>query len=276
MKKYIITILVFLYSNYVFADIPKIITTVEPIAGIISTLSKNMNIDVLVQNNNCAHHYHLKPSDLIKIDKADIIIYIDNSFDSFITKFLKESNAEIIKISDIKNLNLIKNINSQSTNWHIWMDLENVKIILNHCAEIIINKFPELRSEIYQNLKNMEKQIDILQKFKNEKFHDIKHLILMGDSLEYLFLKDNHIDITHIENSKQKTINNVLNLNNLLSNSSSKCIITNNLSDKKQYKKLHNNINIIFLSGEDYVMKTEFLSFYSRIITQIINCKNIE
>ncbi|MFU7503349.1 MAG: metal ABC transporter solute-binding protein, Zn/Mn family, partial [Candidatus Tisiphia sp.] len=67
----------------------KIVTSITPLAAIIAMLVKDQaEIVAIANNDDCPHHYNLKPSDLKKVKDADIVFYIDEQFDGFVGKLM--------------------------------------------------------------------------------------------------------------------------------------------------------------------------------------------
>ncbi|MFU7502495.1 MAG: metal ABC transporter substrate-binding protein [Candidatus Tisiphia sp.] len=127
-----IAIIMILLSQVSFANVGriKIVTSITTLASIIAMLVKEQaEIVAIANNNDCPHHYNLRPSDLKKVKDADIVFYIDEQFDGFAGKLMNGHSKNVIKIS---NFNRLKIINNDSySNWHIWLDLDNVKILLD-------------------------------------------------------------------------------------------------------------------------------------------------
>ncbi|WP_341790297.1 metal ABC transporter solute-binding protein, Zn/Mn family [Rickettsia endosymbiont of Polydrusus tereticollis] len=246
---------------------PKIVTSITPIASVVAMLVKDEAvIDSLAVNSSCPHHYHLKPSDLAKVKNADIAIYIDGLFDSFAEKLMQGHSKNIIKISDIKSLKIIKDNNEP--NWHIWLDIENVKILLQELSLILAQKLPNLREDINKNLHIALKQLEDLNKMKNRKFEGLQDVILLSDSAEYFFI-DTKIKTQKLYSVNQKSLKYVSKLEELLSKSANKCLILDTQQDARLYKKL--NANIVTLESENWsIVDINHRVFYEQYL-QMIN-----
>ncbi|XVN42734.1 MAG: zinc ABC transporter substrate-binding protein [Candidatus Rickettsia vulgarisii] len=151
IKKFFVTIIL-LFNCQTFANSKiKIVTSITPLAGIVSMLVKDQaEVVAIASNNDCPHHYNLKPSDLQKVQDADIVLYINEEFDGFVSKLMSQNNKNIVRVSDFPRLNLIKD--NHYNNWHIWLDLYNVQIILERMSNILIEQFPDLSIYVKQNL----------------------------------------------------------------------------------------------------------------------------
>jgi zinc transport system substrate-binding protein len=249
----------------------KIVTSITPLASIIAMLlNDNAEIVAIANNNNCPHHYNLKPSDLQKVKDADLVLYIDDDFDSFASKLMNNHSKNVIKISDLAKIKFISN------NRHIWLDLERVKIMLEQLSTILARQFPNLDSEIYQNLATSEKQIDNLIETKEKLLAPLKDVILLSDSLEYLFDEQKY-KVQKLYSGNQKSLKYIQNLEKLLDRSASKCLVLGTEEDFKIYKNF--KANIVKVESEnwavDQITSSLFFDQYLKIINQIAKCNRV-
>ncbi len=271
-----IVIFTVLFNYPAFADMDKvkIVTTISPISSIIAMLVKEQAFITSIANNNeCPHHYHLKPSDLKKVKDADIVFYIDEEFDGFAGKLMNNHSENVVKISNFTGLNIITN-NSQH-NWHIWLDLNNVKIILEQISEILAEQFPSISEDIHHNLAIAKKQLVDLSKIKAEKLSNLTDVILLNDSSEYFF-DNNSYKIAKLYNSDQKSLKYIKNLQILLNNSNSKCLILSPEQDSRLYDSF--KATIVFIESENWqivkITDRLFYNQYLKIINQVTKCLN--
>ncbi|AAY60869.1 metal ABC transporter substrate-binding protein [Rickettsia felis] len=282
---------------------PKIVVSITPIASIVSMLVKDKaDIESLAISSDCPHHYNIKPSDLVKVKNADIAIYINEQFDGFAEKLIDNHSKNIIKISDIKSLTIIKDIvksvgfnykergakpitNRRATsddgsefksfdyNWHIWLDLDNVRILLQEFARIFSKNFPELQEDINNNLSAALKELNKLQEIKNNEFATIKDVILLSDSSEYFFVNTN-IKTSKLYSESQKSLRYIRKLEDLIKESNNKCLVLSSEQNSRLYDKL--NAKIIILNSENWNVKninsSTFQNQYLQMINQVKKC----
>ena len=265
---------IILLSSTTFAEMSKgskfIVTSITPLASIIAMLvTDQVEIVSIANDNSCPHHYHLKPSDLTKVQDANMVFYIDEQFDGFAGKLMKSHNKNVIKISNFTGLKIIND------NWHIWLILDNVIIILEQLSVILAEQFPDISVSIYQNLEWSKQQIQELAKIKETKLLSLTDAILLSDSLEYFFNAGQY-NITKLYNYNQKSLKYINNLEKLLSKSSSKCLILSLDQDTQIYKKF--NATIVAVDSEnwqiDQITSNSFYSKYLKIINQVTQCLN--
>ncbi|WP_410526180.1 metal ABC transporter solute-binding protein, Zn/Mn family [Rickettsia endosymbiont of Urophora cardui] len=263
-----ITLLYLLFFSFTSYAKPKIVTSITPIASIAAMLVKDKaDIESLAVSNGCPHHYNLKPSDLAKVKNANIAIYIDEEFDGFADELINNHANTIIKISDTEDLKIIKD------NWHIWLDLDNTRIILQKFAKIFSEKFPDLQQDINNNLELAMKELQDLQETKNNEFANIKDVILLSDSSEYFFI-DTNIRTTKLYSDSQKSLRYFSKLDSLTKESNNKCLVLSTEQNPNLYNKL--NVKTVILNSENWDIKNidseSYRNQYLQMINQVKGC----
>jgi zinc transport system substrate-binding protein len=153
----------------VFAK-PKIVTSIVPLASIVAMLVKDKaEISSIMTINACPHHYHAQPSSIAQVREADIVIYINDQFDEFAAKLMTNHSKKIIQVSNFKSL--IITSSHGHPNWHLWLGLSNVRILLEELSRELTKQLPEMGDYIYQNLAEAKAQIANLAMIKAEKLN---------------------------------------------------------------------------------------------------------
>ncbi|WP_341747527.1 metal ABC transporter substrate-binding protein [Candidatus Tisiphia endosymbiont of Dascillus cervinus] len=271
-----IAIIMILLSQVSFANVGriKIVTSITPLASIIAMLVKEQaEIVAIANNNDCPHHYNLRPSDLKKVKDADIVFYIDEQFDGFAGKLMNGHSKNVIKISNFDRLKIISN--DSYDNWHIWLDLDNVKILLEQLSQILSQRFPEISSAVYQNFEEAKKQIGDLAKIKHQRLASLTDVILLSDSLEYFF-DNSQKRVAKLYSSDQKSLKYISNLEHLLSMSNSKCLLLSLDQDVALYKNF--KVEVVAIESENWqvtnINSDLFYNQYLKIINQMSKCLN--
>lgn len=268
-----IFIIFILFTNFTALAKAKIVTSITPLASIVAMLVKDdADVSSIVTSNICPHHYHLKISDLDKIKKADIVIYIDDQFDNFVPKLVNTNNSNIIKISRFKSLQIIDN--NGHPNWHFWLDLSNVQILLEELSLKLAGYFPEKRAKIYHNLSKAKERIGDLAAMKIKILANLPRLILLSDSLEYFFI-DNKSELYKLYQPNHKSLKYLAKLQQLIKEPNNKCLILSKDQDGKFYQKF--NCPIIQLDSENWQTSKEkmvdlFYHQYLKMIKQVALC----
>ena len=90
---FIITIILLNFTLIANTKEKKIVTTIKPIHSILLNIVDS-DVELLLNNNSSPHDFKLKPSDMKKITDSDVLIYIDESIESFIEKIGRASCRE--------------------------------------------------------------------------------------------------------------------------------------------------------------------------------------
>lgn len=275
IKWLIALIIIFSSRTLVYAN-PNIVVTITPIASLVSMLTKDKaDITVLDKAGGCPHHHHAKPSDKLAIDNSDMIIYIDEDFDSLISPLLSNYGGKKVRISEFGSIDF-KGI-AGGVNWHFWLDLKNAKELQKQLAAIIIQTFPEIKHDVQENLKEALIKIEELDKLKKYKLANLASVALLSDSLEHFFkpIKNSQV---HIFLTSNTSLKNMQKLDDALSSDNIKCIILEIDQNAELYKK-YNKI-IVQFDSENWTLKENlgfidgiFIDKYSKMINQLNVCK---
>lgn len=201
----------------------KILVSINPIYSLVKNITNGLdNTSLLVNANASPHNYQLKPSDVNKLEEADLIIIIDDEFEIFLEKYLSKNKlkAKIIRlintpdlitfpVRDIKVLNLDHHSehnhehghhhehdhhhshhhHSYNIDMHIWTDIINAQIIVREITSILATLDKEHAKLYYYNAEKTEKRLRDLDKdiMKTlDKKIQTKPFIVFHDAYQYL------------------------------------------------------------------------------------------
>ncbi len=277
MKSKFLLILFLFFASFKALAIEKpmlrIVTSITPLASIAQLLVKDLaSISAIVTTNACPHHYSSKVSDLEKVRSADIIIYIDEQFDGFAAKLIRTHQVNNLKISSFTGLKIIKNNNQ--INWHLWLDLSNVEIILIQLAKELIKLKPELEKDINYNLQQSRNQLKELKTIKQNLLTTLPSLVLLNDSVEYFFIDNPKHDITNLYEPKNKSLYYMTKLETLVRSKEQPCLILSQEQNPQIYQKFERPI--IQLTSENWTLADgvllPFYNQYLKMIQQVASC----
>jgi len=275
MNAKLLILTVILLHNWAAYSQPNIVTSITPIAAIVSMLTKDQaNVVALDIAGGCPHHHHAKPSDKTTIDEAQMVIYIDDNFDELVSSMLLNYKGIKVKISDFHSLDF--HGNDGSINWHFWLDLENVKIMHNEIAKILVQHFPELETQVQKNLQDSTTTIDQLIQLKKDSLANLNSVVLLNDSLEHFFKSLNIKELQFFQTSNT-SLKNMQELDKALSSVAVKCIILSNDQNTEPYKKYKKPV--IQLNSENWEIPSAekitselFINEYTKMIEQLKVC----
>ena len=108
MKNLNILLFTILFFNLTFFSHgyeKKIVTTIKPIHSILLNIV-DTEVDLLLDSNFSPHDFKLKPSDMEKLKNADVLVYVDESIESFIERPLATLSEDVKTIKIMGNARL--------------------------------------------------------------------------------------------------------------------------------------------------------------------------
>jgi len=120
------------------------------------------------------HTYSPKPSDIIAVRKARLLVEIGVGLEVWVSALVKNAGSPSLRvITTSKGIGLIRDSGREDGqqaeddqhdgNPHIWLDPENAKIMLRHITEALIKVDPPHASEYRDNQAAYLRQLDQLQ-----------------------------------------------------------------------------------------------------------------
>ncbi len=197
---------------------PNIVTTIKPIHSIVSNLSQGIFEPVLLLPDNASPHtYTLKASSVQQISQAALIIWVGKDLESFLENSVQNKEpSKVLTLIDLTELTLLTNRTGdawhhshthehshahdshehehnhahKSIDNHIWLSIDNMKIIAKHIAEKLITIDLE-HKEIYKtNLTLLLAKLDKLDKDITRKLNKKTNpFLVFHDAYQYLELQ---------------------------------------------------------------------------------------
>ena len=271
-------ILIFCLSLNVIASV-KVSVSIKPIHSIVTLLTEDVTVpDLLINDNQSAHHFFMRPSHVRKITNSDLVVLVDENFEKGFQKITSNlDNRKIFYFSDTSK----RTINSKHDehdeeilNPHLWLDRENIV----NFAKNLSNKLMEIDPE---NEKQFQKNLDLfLRKFSevsriNLSNDDKKIVILQSNSAEY-FLNDFNIkDFQIISNNHEGNIS-MKKYNEIITLSEGNkiaCLVVDDNSNSDVLKNLAKELNtqLVFVDIVGHDTK-DFYDFFQSISERFSTC----
>lgn len=272
-NKILFLILVNLISFSTYAK-PRIVTSITPIASIVSMLTEDaVDIVAIDAAAGCPHHYHLRPSDKLKVSEAQMLIFIDDSFDSFAAKLSSNFEGKVVKVSSFDSIDFL--VKDGQTNWHFWLDLNNVLALQKELSEILVREFPELQPIILKN--KAKEKINSLLTLKKNTLKSVGELVVLNDSFEHFF-KEADSNVIRLYKQESSSLKKLENLEHILEAKHRQCIIIDSSQDASTYKRF--NKKVIQIESENWVVHENmqgswdlFCTKYLKMINQLKSCR---
>ena len=196
-----LTFLLFL-NNVGAQSTPNIVVSIKPIHSITSALMEGVSRPkLLLESNDSAHTFHLKPSQLNLLSNADLVITIGDSFETGLKKTLGNikhgsrvivSEINDIRLYDFRNLDINEMNKDEHTDHdehdlHLWLDIDNMIKTAQYISEKLIEIDPE---NINTYKTNLNKNHSRLNKLKSELKQQLtpfrsERFAIFSDTLQY-------------------------------------------------------------------------------------------
>lgn len=261
----LLAIITLLFSANIFA-MQNIVVSIKPIHSIVSSLTQGITKPkLLLQTSQSAHHTHLKPSQLSLLNHADLVVFIHPTFEAGLKKVLAnlDANKKLI-IGNVEHIRLIHDEehkheehkheeheheqHQQATNYHLWLDVNNMQIFAKKITERLIKIDPDNQSNYTVNLNKLNKSLDKLKQDINQKLSIYKPKVLASYSNTFdYFINANQlkksINITSYH-GERLSIFKMLKAKKIMKNTHTKCLLSTIEVPKKRTNSLTEGLNI--------------------------------
>jgi len=151
MSRIVLTLLFFFSLNAV-ANI-KVVASIKPIHSIASAIIQGVDeVDLLLDLQQSAHHFHLKPSQISLLNKADLVIAINPNMEEGISKILTNlPKQKTLYVVDSEHDEHDEHDES-SINYHVWLDVSKMQLF----AKKLTNKFISLDPKKWLDVSKMQ------------------------------------------------------------------------------------------------------------------------
>lgn len=185
---------------------PTIMVSIKPFYNLCARVMQSVGKpELLLQNNASPHDYQLKPSDIQKIQLADLIIWGGPDLEGFLQKPIANArNSQDLNLSKISNLKLLPM--RTSTDWHahdndghhhhgnydshFWLDPDNAIIIAKAIARRLGELDPAHADTYIKNAKDFAHEIKKQNPIWQQQLAAVKNtpFIVFHDAYQYLDL----------------------------------------------------------------------------------------
>jgi len=238
-KLCLLSLLVFFSIAQVYAKPANVLVSIKPLHSLISHITDGINqTELLLQQQQSPHNFQLRPSQKRQLNQADIFFYSSDNIEGFVSP-LKSTNVDLqfvqlSRIADIQTLPVRSphshesHYSQNTTDGHIWLSIENAKIIGEYVTGVLSKNAPENAPRYHQNLQKLllklqtlkQQNLQLLKQYRDTPF------LVYHDAFQY-FERENHLSRAHfITTSPEHSpgIKRVRALRDLISSENIQCI----------------------------------------------------
>jgi len=291
-------ILIFVIKNVYAQSTPMVVVSIKPIHSIVSSLMDGIaKPELLLQSNNSAHTFHLKPSQIQMIENAQLVITISDEFEIGLSKTLKNldesSHFQIISLSNLNihryRANRIYDDDHQEqqsqealmNDMHLWLDIGNIKKISRHINSLLIDIDPVNEDKYITNFNILTAKLDALEIEINNQIRPFstKRYAAYSDTMQY-FEKNYNLGrpvIVTPYHGARLSINRTLAAKNTIQDLNVSCLLYGTEVRKSQISVLSEGLNLkafkIDILGQEFTPGPEqYFKLMKRISNQISSC----
>jgi zinc transport system substrate-binding protein len=244
---------------------------------------------LLLDSNESAHTFHLKPSQLKLLSNADLLITIGDSFESGLSKVIRNidqnyrlnlSEIKELQIYDFRDHNEIEH-DEHDKDLHLWLDVGNVQIIAEKIKQKLIEINPSNKEKYNTNYLELKSKLNQLEEKIQFQLEPIKStpFAIYADILQY-FEKNFDLNkpvIIAPYHGARLSINRVIKAKNKMKNQKTRCLIYGSENTSKQINVLTEGLDIKAHSVDILGVKLEpgseqYFDLMKEISNQLASC----
>ena len=192
---------------------PKVVATIKPLHALASGVMAGIATPtLLVRGKGSEHGYALKPSEVKALGQADLIVWIGESLETFMTKPLGTlpKKVRVLEVAAIDGLKLLKpreggvwdghdhhghvkkpaakHDHKDEIDGHVWLDIDNAKLIAHAIARTLGEIDSVNRAAYERNATSVSDGLDELDAELMSRLAPIKGqpFIVFHDAYQYL------------------------------------------------------------------------------------------
>ncbi|EEW3785940.1 zinc ABC transporter substrate-binding protein ZnuA [Escherichia coli] len=139
-----------------------VVASLKPVGFIASAIADGVTeTEVLLPDGASEHDYSLRPSDVKRLQNADLVVWVGPEMEAFmqkpVSKLLGAKQVTIAQLEDVKPL-LMKSIHGDF-NMHLWLSPEIARATAVAIHGKLVELMPQSRAKLDANLKDFEAQL---------------------------------------------------------------------------------------------------------------------
>jgi len=221
------------------AAAPKLVVSIKPIHSIVSNITQGITTPaLLLENNQSAHHFHLKPSQISLIEQADLVISIHPNFEEGLAKAL----------SNINNSQQLLVNSNDTINHHTWLDINHMQDFSKLLTDKLI-QIDASNSATYQNnLILLNQKLGLLKHDTSQQLskYSATPIATFSNTFEY-FIDANQLQkptIVTQSHGERLSIHKILNAKKTMQKQQTKCLLSTIEIPKKRIKVLIEGLDV--------------------------------
>ncbi len=255
-----------------------VLVSVHPLALLVKSAWPALNVTSLVASNQSPHDFSLKPSDMRKVVKADMVIWIGPDIEPFLVNLMRNKDRQIQLSHLVEEDGSEEDQDTEGEHDHhephLWLQPDTIPSLLAAVQKRMDLPIPtQFLTQYNKWLKATELNFSGLKGRGFISYHDAFH-----PWVEYFGLKQ--LDVVTHNPEKPVGTRHVVQVRKLLESGAAHCIFvepqfTGRLLDKLTQGLKVKRIKIDPLASLYQVESANFLSFFNNLNTQFQRCLSL-
>lgn len=250
-----------------------VVTTLFPIYDIVKYIGEDtINIDLMIAPGQDVHSYDPSTQDIINVKKSDLLIYIGENMETWITNLNNESNNKLEIVSDeriiLSSLEHHKehDEHDHDVDMHIWTNPYYVLIMVELISKELIKINPEYKDLYENNTNNYIEELNIIiNDITNILEHKKRNTLYFGSPFAFYYFTT-AFDLDHksvydtCSIEVEPTIDKIMNMNKDIMENNIPVVYTKELLNNSIAKKVieGTNAKIVLLHSGHNVSVEDF------------------
>lgn len=280
IKHFFATASLLVISNAASAQI---VTTIKPLTLIAQEVTQGIEQPIqLLPVGASAHHYALKPSQRVLLQKASLIVWVGNSHETFLQHTLKPL-PNVLSFELIPKLQKLawRDLNTHQAqantlDGHLWLNPHNAIALAYAIAQKRGQQNPQYAKQYQQNAQAFEqhtlKQLQQIQ----EKFKGLsqRNYVAYHDAYQYLEapLGLHYRGSISISPEQKPSAKHLLKLKQQVAQQGLQCLLTEPQFDKGLADKVFGNHGRYIMIDETFNMASSYEQGFSQMAQAIYDC----
>lgn len=267
-------------NTSVFAQI---VTTIKPLSLITQAVTQGIEQpQQLLPIGASAHHYSLKPSQRLLLQKASLMIWIGNSHENFLQQTLKNV-PHLLTIEKIPHLHTLpwRNLDTHhaqanTVDGHLWLNPHNAIAIAYAIAQQRSQQNPTYAPNYQKNAQAFEQQILAKLHTMQQKFKGLqqRNYIAYHDAYQYIEapLGLNYWGSISISPEQKPSVKHLLTLKQQVTQQGWQCLLAEPQFDKGLADKVFGKNGRYVMIDENFNAASSYEQGWVQMAEAIYNC----
>lgn len=280
IKHFFATASLLVISNAASAQI---VTTIKPLTLIAQEVTQGIEQPVqLLPTGASAHHYALKPSQRVLLQKASLVIWVGNSHENFLQPTLKKL-AHILTFEQLPKLQKLawRDLNSHQAqantlDGHLWLNPDNAILLAYAIANKRGQQNPKYAQQYQQNAdKFAQKTRQQVQQFQQKfKLLHKRAYVAYHDAYQYLEapLGLHYRGSISISPEQKPSVKHLLTLKQQVTQQGLQCLLTEPQFDKGLADKVFGHHGRYIMIDETFQVAASYEQGFGQMAQAIYDC----